>query len=303
MMQTLPLVSQAAYGMDAHKSVVPVTFSDPDIATYLDEIGRTPLLSREEEITLAARIAEGDEAARRHLIEANLRLVVSIARRYTGNGLDLQDLIGAGNLGLLRAAEDYTPARGRFSTYATWWIRQAIRRTLDTDARTIRLPCGTLSAMRKVESALSVCAQRPDHTPTEEEIAEAAGLSRSETKLALFALTQRTETLDRSLGEWDTLSLAETIVDQNEETPERLVCAKEERAEERQALSRLLGTLTERERLLVVLLFGLGGTPVHSYSEAGRVLGCCKERVRQLKERALAKLRAAARQDYTFVAR
>jgi RNA polymerase primary sigma factor len=187
MMQTAVLVSQREDGVSARKSGIPVTCPDPDITAYLVEIGRTPLLSREEETTLAARIAAGDDQARAHLVEANLRLVVSIAKRYTGNGLDLADLIGAGNLGLLRAARDYQPARGRFSTYAAWWIRQAIRRSLDTDARTIRLPGGTLVAMRKVEAALSRLAQRPDHAPTEEEIAEAADLARSQIRRALCA--------------------------------------------------------------------------------------------------------------------
>jgi RNA polymerase primary sigma factor len=250
-----------------------------------------PLLSPEEECELASRIARGDQIARRHLIEANLRLVVSVARRYTGLGLDLEDLIQAGNLGLLRAAASFDPLRGRFSTHATWWIKQAIRRSLDTDARTIRLPSATLIVMHKVEAVL---AQLPGDTPTDAEIAAASGLSRCEVQMARAALAQRTESLDRFTGEWGMLPFADLIADPDEETPEALVCAQMEQHEQQETLRLLLADLTEREREAISLLYGLNGTPAQSYSQAGRRMGCCKERIRQLKARALAKLRAAA---------
>jgi RNA polymerase primary sigma factor len=283
---------------DACSYVGPILFPDPAIAAYLDEIGRTPLLSREEEITLAARVACGDEEARRLLIEANLRLVVSIAKRYTGLGLDLGDLIGAGNLGLLRAACDYNPRRGRFSTYATWWIRQAIWRSLDGQARTIRLPWNVTLAMRKVEAALARLEVVPDHAPTAHEIARASGLPLAEVRLALYASTQRVETLDRPIGQWDTLFFAEIIEDEDEETPEARIVAQEEREERLGLVQRLLGCLTEREREAIILLYGLGDSPpVTSYDEAGHRLGCSKQRIGQLKVQALTKLRAAACQQ------
>ena len=296
-MPTLTLVSQAEYGMD-QKSVTPVSFPDPDIATYLEEIGRTPLLSREEEITLAERTANGDEDARCRLIEANLRLVVSVAKRYTGLGLDLADLIGAGNLGLLRAARDYSPTRGRFSTYAVWWIRQAIGRSLDEQARTIRLPWQVTLAMRKIEAALARLEVTPDQAvPTDQEIARASGLTVPQVQLAHSAREQHVETLDRPCGQWDTLMLAETIVDEDEETPEALVCAEDDQREAEGLVQRLLDCLTEREREAITLLFGLGCTPVTSYDEAGHRMGCSKQRIGQLKVRALSKLCEVARQE------
>jgi RNA polymerase primary sigma factor len=294
MMQTLPLVSQREDGVYASHRVAPVTFPDPDVAAYLEEIGRVPLLSHEEEIVLAARIAEGDEEARTHLIEANLRLVVSVARRYTGLGLDLPDLIQSGSLGLIRATQDYNPRRGHFSTYATWWIRQAIGRSLDNEARTIRLPWQVTLAMRKVEAALAHLEVTPDHAPTTQEIACASGLPLAEVRLALYASEQHVETLDRSCGTWGTLFFAEIIVDEDEETPEAHILAKDERAEQVRLVERLLTCLTEREREAITLLYGLGCIPVQSYDEAGRLMGCSKQRIGQLKGQALMKLRAAA---------
>jgi RNA polymerase primary sigma factor len=254
-----------------------------------------PLLSPEEECELASRIARGDQIARRHLIEANLRLVVSVARRYTGLGLDLEDLIQAGNLGLLRAAASFDPLRGRFSTHATWWIKQAIRRSLDNEARTIRLPSATLIHMHKVEAALSRLAEAaPNDTPTDAEIATASGLTVAEVQRARLALLQCVESLDRFAGEWGALPFADLITDPDEETPEVRVCAQMEQQEQQDTLRALLADLTKREREAISLLYGLNGTPAQSYSQAGRRMGCCKERIRQLKARALAKLRAAA---------
>ena len=264
------------------------------ITPYFADMGRIPLLSCEEERRLAERAVRGDADARHHLIEANLRLVVAVARRYVGNGLPLPDLIQEGNCGLLRAVEGYDPARGRFSTYAVWWIRQSILRALDTHARTIRLPCGVLHHMRKVEDALSTCTQAAGRFPSDADIAEMAHLSPAQVHQARQAMRLAVESLDRPTGAWEDLPLSETVASGTEDDPMVLVVAQAERTDGRQAVRALLACLSEREHHVVRLLFGLDGTPVHTYAEAGRAMGCCKERIRQLKEQALSKLRDAA---------
>ncbi len=241
---------------------------------------------------VALRSPEHEQAARNTLVEANVPLVVSVARDYAGLGLPLADLIQEGSFGLLRAAQDYDPARGCFSTYAVWWIKQAIRRALDQQSRLIRLPADVLSTLRKVEAAL---AHSGAETLTEAELAQVTGLSLAQVRLARTLLARRILDLEAYIGEWDNLKLSETIADEAISDPETLVCAALDQAERVRLVHALLACLTEREREAIGLLFGLDGRAAPaSYSQVGRRMGCCKERVRQLRESALTKLRAEA---------
>ncbi len=277
---------------EALLSIVPVSHPDPTIAAYLTDIGRVPLLSCDEERHLAQCAACGDREARRQLTEANLRLVIAIAKRYAGLGVPLADLIQEGNLGLLRAVEDYDPTKGRFSTHAVWWIRQAVRRALDNHARTIRIPSSVINSIRKIEGAVSTFMQQKGRVPSDQEIAEMTALSLAQTQLAHQAMRLGMESLDRPVGEWEDLPLREVIASEEENDPALLVCEEAERIDGCAIVRKLLDCLSVREREAVHLLFGLDGTPAHTYSQAGRRMGCCKERVRQLRESALRKLRA-----------
>jgi RNA polymerase primary sigma factor len=212
-----------------HAGSSPDGDAEDGITPYFADMRRIPRLTCEEERDLSERVACGDADAKRCLIEANLRLVVAVAKRYVGNSLALADLIQEGNCGLLRAVEDYDPTRGRFSTYATWWIRQAVLRALDNQVRTIRVPCGTLRNMRKVEDALSACATTAGRFPSDGEIAEATQLSPLQVRLARQAMRLSVESLDQPIGEWQDLSLSETIAGDEENDPARLVSAQAER--------------------------------------------------------------------------
>jgi RNA polymerase primary sigma factor len=291
--QNMPVLDETSEEEEPLRSVVPVSHPDPTIAAYLTDIGRVPLLSCDEECHLAQRAACGDRDARRQLTEANLRLVVAIAKRYAGLGVPLADLIQEGNLGLLRAVEDYDPARGRFSTHAVWWIKQAVRRALDNHARTIRIPSSVIGYIRKIEDAISSCVQQEGRLPSDREIAERTALSLAQVRLAHRAMRLGMESLDRPVGEWEDLPLREVIASEEENDPALLVCEEAERADGGTTVRNVLDCLSVREREAVNLLFGLDGTSTHTYSETGRLMGCCKERVRQLRESALLKLRAA----------
>jgi len=252
---------------------------------FLNEIGRHRLLRPAEEIELAKRIERGDLAAKDRMINANLRLVVSIAKKYQGSELTLLDLIQEGILGLIRAVEKFDWRRGyRFSTYATWWIRQAVERGMDAKARTIKLPINLVRTQRKVARAENALALKLDRAPTDAEIAKEAGIEVDEL-LALRDAARTVTSLDRPLGEEDDAAFGD-LLPSDQPAPEDVVhiSLREE------MLRRALGELPDRERTVVQLRYGLAGGDPAPLREIGRQLGITPERVRQIESRALGRL-------------
>ena len=264
----------------------PSVVSDP-LRLYLREIAEAPLLTPEEEVELAKRIKAGDMEALQRFVRANLRLVVSIAKRYVGRGLSLLDLIQEGNIGLMRAVEKFDWRRGyRFSTYATWWIRQAITRAIADQGRTIRLPVHMTDSITRYHRVVTQLAQELGRQPRPEEIAEA--LSVQPEKIAqIVRAAQRTVSLDRPLSEEDETSLGDLIADEVSETPYE--AASESML--KRDVAAALDTLTPREKLVLQLRFGLGHTHQHTLAEVGEQLQISRERVRQIENEALQKLR------------
>ncbi len=257
------------------------------LRVYLSEIARAPLLTREEEAALGRRIERGDRAAYQRLVESNLRLVVAVAKRYVGHGVPLLDLIQEGNRGLLRAAEKFDWRRGlKFSTYAHWWIRQAITRALATQARTVRLPVHVHDTLTRLTRVTDRLRQDLGREPTPGEVARATGLSAALVR-DLVQVAQEPVSLDLPVGEEEDATLGEFVSDRGALAPEQPVFA----ALERQALARALAELTPRERRVLTLRFGLAGTRPRTLDEVGRIFGVTRERVRQIQNRALAKLR------------
>jgi RNA polymerase primary sigma factor len=255
---------------------------------FMNEAARWPLLTAEEEIALAKLIERGDPAAKERMINANLRLVVSIAKRYQGHGLTLLDLIQEGIIGLIRAVEKFDWRKGyKFSTYATWWIRQAVQRGVGNKARAIRVPVHVLDRERRLARAEQELAAKLGRPPTDEELAKAAKLSRRQ--LAQVRDAARVVTsLDRPLGDDDSGSLGDVVAVAPEHEREGELSVDLREAAVRQALSHL----SEREQQLIRLRFGLDGddSRPHSLEEIGRVLGVSRERVRQLERSALERL-------------
>ncbi len=256
------------------------------VERYLQEIGKVPLLSREEEQELARRIKEGDEEAKERFISANLRLVVSIARRYHGYGLPLLDLIQEGNVGLLRAVERFDPEKGyKFSTYATWWVRQAIVRALSEHGRTIRLPEHIIELIQKINEAEETFLQDGGRRPSLEELAAVLELPEEKIRQAKEAAAYPLS-LEAPLGEGGEETLGDFLgVEEpqpaEEGTQEILMSVLEE----------LLGELPEREQRILELRYGLGEGEPLTLEEVGKRLGISRERVRQLEEQALERLR------------
>jgi len=252
-------------------------------SAYLGEIGFIELLSAREEWALAERIQAGDADARRRLIEANLRLVVSVARAYVGRGLSLMDLIAEGNLGLIRAVAKFDPARRlRFSTSAVWWIREAVQSAVMNQGRTVRLPVHVLRELAQVLRAERELSARLGATPSLEQIAEVVGKSVQDVA-ELFRVNERVDSLDAlDPGE---RALIGTIQDGDDITHEPVAAFGSER------LSAFIGALNERQRLVLQRRFGLDGTPVQSLADIGRDLGISRERARQIQEEALKRLR------------
>jgi len=265
--------------------------SRANLGVYLSEIARIPLLTREEEQALARRARAGDEAAKQRMTEANLRLVVQIARRYLNRGLPLPDLIEEGNLGLLRAVEKFEPERGtRFSTYATWWIRQAVTRALANQARTIRLPVHVellLTRYVREQRRLTQALGRP---PTREELAQALGTSEREL-VELEEVRQHPVSLDAPASEHSTATLGDLIADRAAAPSETFAELFRDRAE----LQSVLDDLAANERTILRRRFGLDGEPPQTLEAIGQGLDLSRERVRQVEGSGLRKLRALLR--------
>src|SRR5690606_21172471 len=268
---------------------------DPTLATdpirlYLRDIAQAPLLTAEEEVELAKRIEEGDVEALQRFVRSNLRLVVSIAKRYVGRGLSLLDLIQEGNLGLIRAVQKYDWRRGyRFSTYATWWIRQAITRAIADQGRTIRLPVHMIDSITRYRRTVMQLTQELGRPPRAEEVAEAMSVPPEKVEQFIRA-AQRTISLEKPIGEDEEGTLADLIADEVARSPE------EEAVETllQRDVAEVLEELTPRERLVLQLRFGLGNGSPHTLSEVGQQLDISRERVRQIESEALRKLRRRA---------
>jgi RNA polymerase primary sigma factor len=262
--------------------------SRANLAVYLAEIAKIPLLSREEEQALAERVRAGDEAAKQRMIEANLRLVVQIARRYLNRGLPLPDLIEEGNLGLLRAVEKFDPGRGtRFSTYATWWIRQAVVRALANQARTIRLPVHVEVLLARYMRESRRLQQELGRPPTTRELAGALGISEQEVE-ELEEVRQQPVSLDTPVGGERHTTLGDMIADRSATPADALTSLFRERAD----LVSVLDDLAANERTVLRRRFGLEGDPPETLEAIGRRLKLSRERVRQIEAAGIRKLRA-----------
>ena len=258
------------------------------VMTYLREIGRVPMITHEREIELAQRIEEGDRVAMQQFILANLRLVVSIAKRYVGRGLTLLDLIQEGNIGLIRAVQRYDWRRGhRFSTHATWWIRQAISRAVADKGRTIRLPVYVNTALNRIRRERQRLLQELGREPTEQELAEATGLDPVR-MVELQAAPGAPVSLELPVGEDEEQELGDVLADTESASPEDIATTQTLKDEVQRVLE---SVLTPRERLVLQLRFGLGNSQAHPLEQVGRELGITRERVRQIEAGALAKLR------------
>ena len=260
---------------------------DP-VRAYLREIGKVPLLTAEEEISLAKRIERDDQAARQALIEANLRLVVSVAKRYVGRGLLFLDLIQEGNLGLMRAVEKYDWRRGyKFSTYATWWIRQAITRGIADQARTIRVPVHMVETINKLVRVRRQLMQELERDPTNEEIALKMEVTPERVE-QILKIAQEPVSLETPVGDEDDSNLGDFIEDDELARPHVAIDSKL-RGEE---LTAVLNTLSHRERKVIELRYGLAGEDPMTLEEVGRYFGVTRERIRQIETRTLFKLKA-----------
>ncbi len=258
------------------------------VMTYLREIGRVPMITHEREIELAKRIEMGDRDAMKQFILANLRLVVSIAKRYVGRGLTLLDLIQEGNIGLIRAVQRYDWRRGhRFSTHATWWIRQAISRAVADKGRTIRLPVYVNTALNRIRRERQRLLQELGREPTEQELADATGLDPLR-MIELQSAPGAPVSLELPVGEDEEQELGDVLADTESASPEDLATTQTLKDEVQRVLE---SVLTPRERLVLQLRFGLGNGQAHPLEQVGRELGITRERVRQIEAGALAKLR------------
>jgi len=279
------------FNFDDDLSLPPgIKINDP-VRMYLKEIGRVPLLSADDEVELAKRIMNGDEEAKRRLAEANLRLVVSIAKRYVGRGMLFLDLIQEGNMGLIKAVEKFDHNKGfKFSTYATWWIRQAITRAIADQARTIRIPVHMVETINKLIRVSRQLLQELGREPTPEEIAAEMELSVEKVR-EIMKIAQEPVSLETPIGEEDDSHLGDFIEDQEALAPAD--AAAYELLKEQ--LEDVLDTLTEREENVLRLRFGLDDGRTRTLEEVGKVFGVTRERIRQIEAKALRKLRHPSR--------
>ena len=267
-----------------------VAIDDP-VKVYLKEIGRVPLLTPDEEVDLAVRISNGDEAAKKRLSEANLRLVVSIAKRYLGRGMQFLDLIQEGNLGLIKAVEKFDYTKGfKFSTYATWWIRQAITRAIADQARTIRIPVHMVETINKVIRVSRQLLQELGHDPTPEEISEEMNMPVDKVR-EILKIAQEPVSLETPIGEEEDSHLGDFIPDEDASEPSEaasFTLLKEQLVE-------VLSTLTPREEKVLKLRFGIEDGRTRTLEEVGKEFNVTRERIRQIEAKALRKLRHPSR--------
>jgi RNA polymerase primary sigma factor len=265
-------------------------FADDSVKMYLREIGKIPLLTQEEEQVLAVKAAKGNKKAKDKMVEANMRLVVSIAKRYSGRGLDFLDLIQEGNTGLLRAVEKFDPEKGfKFSTYATWWIRQAITRAIADQARTIRIPVHMVETINKVLRASRKLTAELNREPTIEEIAKEMDMDVEKVDYVM-RIKQDIASLDQSVGkdgDDEDSVLGDFVEDEDRISPED--SAANQMLKEQ--LAEIISTLSEREQKIIKLRFGIGGGRPHTLEEVGAEFSVTRERIRQIEAKALSKLR------------
>lgn len=265
--------------------------TDNNLKIYLREISKTPLLTIQDEIDLAERIKAGDEKARTHMIQANLRLVVKIAQDYSNYGLPVMDLISEGNIGLMKAVERFDPEKGgKLSTYAAWWIKQSIKRALANQSKTIRLPVHMVDKIAKMRRISTMLGEALGREPTDEELADEVGLPRR--KLAMLKqASQRPTSLDAPINEGEATEYSEVIGDEKAENPLDMLADKNLHGE----IDGLLSVLDPRERRIIDERFGLNGRKPLTLEEVGREFGVTRERIRQLQNSALTKMRRALR--------
>ncbi len=276
--------------LDAVDLLEGIGTEDP-VRMYLKEIGTVPLLSADEELVLAKRKAEGDERAKDRLIEANLRLVVSIAKRYTGRGMSFLDLVQEGNLGLIKGVEKFDYTKGyKLSTYATWWIRQSVTRALADQARTIRVPVHMVETINKMSKMQRKLTLELGYEPSVAELADALEMSEDKV-MEIMQIAREPASLETPIGEEDDSNLGDFVADSNVVTPEGNV----ESVMLREHIDALLGDLKERERQVIVLRFGLEDGHPRTLEEVGKEFNVTRERIRQIEAKALRKLRNPVR--------
>ena len=276
--------------LDAIDLLEGIGTEDP-VRMYLKEIGTVPLLSADEELRLAKRKAEGDESAKERLIEANLRLVVSIAKRYTGRGMSFLDLVQEGNLGLIKGVEKFDYTKGyKLSTYATWWIRQSVTRALADQARTIRVPVHMVETINKMSKMQRKLTLELGYEPSVTELAEALDMSEDKV-MEIMQIAREPASLETPIGEEDDSNLGDFVADSNAVTPEGNV----ESVMLREHIDALLGDLKERERQVIVLRFGLEDGHPRTLEEVGKEFNVTRARIRQIEAKALRKLRNPVR--------
>lgn len=277
--------------MDNIKVATPEAVVDNSIKIYMREMGQFSMLSADEEIKLANRIAEGDQSAKNELVEANLRLVVSLARHYQGCGLSYQDLIQEGNIGLIKAAEKFDVSKGfRFSTYASWWIKQALSRAIADQSRTIRIPVHMTENINKFKKTERELLSQLNREPKIKEIADAMGISEKQAKEIQSYIVEPTS-LDIQVGDDDDTTIGSFIEDTHFINPESAYI-KESNGD---IVNAVLDTLSDREANILRLRFGIGGKKAMTLEEVGKEYGLTRERIRQIEAKALRKLRHPSR--------
>ena len=276
--------------LDDNSLTKDLTINDP-VRMYLKEIGQIKLLTMDEELALADRILQGDPEAKTILAEANLRLVVSIAKRYVGRGMLFLDLIQEGNIGLMKAVDKFDVTKGyKFSTYATWWIRQAITRAIADQARTIRVPVHMVETINKLARVQRQLTMELNREPSEEELAKKMNMSVDKIR-EIYKISQEPVSLETPIGEEDDSHLGDFIKDENNMSPEEYATNEMLKDE----ISEVLLTLTEREEKVIRLRFGLEDGKSRTLEEVGQMFGVTRERIRQIEAKALRKLRHPSR--------